>query len=308
MTRLERIKEKVCAYLVGYGVTEIFPLTLGDMRLAEKLGILEESVKLLNPISEEMGIARPNIILTILPVIRRNLGFRETNLALFEIGNVYHSVGPGKLPTQSTHLALALSGMEQPDFWGQRWRARDLFSLKGMLEDLADYLQAGHLTLNPAPYFAFEKDHSFEVYFGLRKIGFMGKLSGMVSDAADIKQPVYLAELDFEELMEVVPETIVAKELARFPSADRDIAIVVDEAVMAHDIEEEIKKAGAGLVDEIWIFDLYRGKSIPSGKKSLAFGIKYRLPDRTLTDEEVNEVHGRIVDALEKRLGAELRK
>jgi phenylalanyl-tRNA synthetase beta chain len=308
ITRSEQIVDKLRAYLVGYGATEIFPLTLGDLRLAEKLGVLDESVRLINPISEEMGVARPNLILTILPVIRRNFGFRETDLTLFEIGSVYHSIGSGKLPAQSTRLALAISGLELPVYWAEKRRPRDLFSLKGILEDLADYFQAGPLTLNPAQYFAFEKDHSFDVYSGSRKLGSMGRLSGAASAAADIKQPVFLAELDFDELMEAVPETIVAKELAKFPSADRDIAIVVDEAVMAHDIEEEIKKAGTGLVDEIWIFDLYRGKNIPSGRKSLAFGIKYRLPDHTLTDEEVNEVHARITASLEKRFGAELRK
>jgi phenylalanyl-tRNA synthetase beta chain len=308
MTRSENLVDKFRSYLVGYGASEIFPLTLGDLRLAEKLGIIDDSVRLVNPISEEMGVARPNLILTILPVIRRNFGFRETDLTLFEIGSVYHPAGPGKLPTQSTHLALAISGLEFPVFWGEKRRPRDLFSLKGILEDLADYFQAPTLTLNPAQYFAFEKDHSFEVYLGSRRLGYMGKLSSAASDAAEIKQPVFLAELDFEEFMAAVPETIVTMELARFPSADRDIAIVVDETFMASEIEEEIKEAGTGLVDEIWIFDLYRGKNIPSGKKSLAFGIKYRLPDRTLTDEEVSEVHARITASLKKRFGAELRK
>jgi phenylalanyl-tRNA synthetase beta chain len=308
ITRAERIIDKMRSYLVGYGATEIFPLTLGDLRLAEKLGILDQSVKLINPISEEMGVARPNLILTLLPVIRRNFGFRETNLTLFEIGSVYHSAGRGELPVQSTHLALAVSGMEIPVFWGERQRPRDLYSLKGILEDLADYFQAGPLTLNPAQHFAFENDYSFDVYLGTRKLGSLGRLSIMASDAADIKQPVFLAELNLDEMMKAVPESITLKELAKFPSADRDIAIVVDESVMARDIEVEIKRAGTGLVDEIWIFDLYRGKNIPTGRKSLAFGIKYRLPDRTLTDEEVNEVHTRIAASLQKRFGAELRK
>jgi phenylalanyl-tRNA synthetase beta chain len=308
LSRQEKFRDKVRSYLVGSGVTEIFPLTLGDLRLAEKVGIIDESVRLINPISEEMAVARPNLILTLLPVIRRNLSFRETNLSLFEIGNVYHSSGEGKLPFQSNHLAIAISGMELPDFWGSRWRPRDLFSLKGMLEDLTDYLQAGTLTISPAPYFAFEKDYSFDVYLGQRKLGHLGKLSEKAAGLADIKLQVFVAELNFDELLEIAPDAISAKELARYPSADRDIAIVVDDAIMAREVEEEIVNAGNGLVDTVWIFDLYRGKNIPSGKKSLAFGIKYRLPDRTLTDEEVGETQARIVAALEKRFAAELRK
>jgi phenylalanyl-tRNA synthetase beta chain len=306
-TKIQRIREKVRSFLTGYGATEIFPITLGDLKLSEKLGLGDLSVKLINPLSEEMAVARRSLILTLLPILRRNLNFREKNLTLFEIGDIYIQSEKGKVPTQATHLALALAGMELPDFWGSKWRPRDLFSLKGMLEDLSEYLQIGSVTLKPTPYFAFEKDYSFEVYLGESKLGFMGKLSALASDAADIKEPAFIAELNFEKLTELTSETISVKELARFPSADRDIAIVVDEAVMARDIQTEIINAGGALVNQTWVFDLYRGKNIPPGKKSLAFGIKYRLSDRTLTDEEVNDVHGRIVSTLQQKFGAELR-
>jgi len=308
VTKLQQVREKARAFLVGAGATEVFPITLADLRLAEKLGIAEESVKLINPLSEEMGVARPNLLLTMLPILRRNFNFRETDLTLFEIGDVYRNEGKGKIPSQETHLALALSGSELPIFWGARARERDLFSLKGFLEDLSDHLRTGEVNLNPYPNFAFEKDYSFEVYFGEKRLGFMGRLSEAVRDIADLKYPVFFADLSFESLTAIVPDSIRVRELAKFPSADRDIAIVVGEGVMAKDLQEEILKAGSGLVDRVWVFDLYRGKNIPAGKKSLAFGIRYRLPDRTLTDDEVSLVHAKIVSALESQFGAELRK
>jgi phenylalanyl-tRNA synthetase beta chain len=262
----------------------------------------------MNPISEELAVARPDLILTLLPVIRRNLGFRETDLALFETGDVYVPNGPGQLPSQKMRLGIALCGMEFPDFWGAKWRRRDIFSLKGVLEDLADHLQLGRVEIRPASHFVFEKGYSFEVIIGNRIVGRMGRLSREAAQAADIKEDVYLAELDFEPLVESAPEVKITKELARFPSADRDIAIVVDENLPAGEIESAIGTAGSNLIESIRVFDLYQGKNIPTGKKSLAFGMKFRLPDRTLTDDEVNQALAKIITALQDRFKAELRR
>jgi phenylalanyl-tRNA synthetase beta chain len=307
-SKLQRVRERVRGYLVGAGLMEVFPLTLGDSRLAARLGMMESAVRLMNPISEEMAVARPNLILTMLPVIRRNLNFRESNLALFEIGDVYGKTGSGELPMQRTGLAMAFCGMEFPDFWGAKWRRRDIFSLKGLLEDLSGHLQLGRLKLKPAEFFVFEKGYALDVYIDERRVGWMGRLSQDCLKAADIKEEIYLAELDFETMVEMTPNSIIAKELAKFPSADRDIAVVVDESISAGQIEDQIVESGQNMVDEVWVFDLYKGKNIPEGKKSLAFGIKFRLPDRTLTDEEVNDALGGIVASLQKKFKAELRK
>jgi phenylalanyl-tRNA synthetase beta chain len=304
-----KVIEKVRAYLVGAGLTEIFPVTLGDARLASKLGQLETCVKLLNPISEEMSVARPTLILTMLPIIRRNLNFRERNLSLFEIGDVYLAgAGRGRLPDQRMHLIIGMCGAEFPDFWGAKWRPRDIYSLKGLVEDLASHLQIGQVEIKPGDHFAFERGLSFSISIGGKVIGYSGRLSREAAEAAEIKESVIIAELDFESLIEMVPDAKAARELAKFPSADRDIAIVVDEDIAALEIESEIREAGGGLIDEAWIFDLYKGKNIPSGRKSLAFGMKFRLADRTLTDDEVNQALERIILALKKRFGAELRK
>jgi phenylalanyl-tRNA synthetase beta chain len=307
-TRTQRVREKARAYLSGAGLIEIFPITLGDTRLASRLGQLDSSVRLMNPLSEEMAVVRPNLIMTMLPVIKRNLNFREHNLALFEIGDVYQFKGPGQLPTQRTHLGMAICGMEFPDFWGAKWRARDIFSLKGLMDDLADHFRLGKMELAPAEHFAFEKGYSFDVKSNSRIIGQMGRVSSEAADSADIKEPVHIAELDFESIVDLIPDVIVARELARFPSADRDIAIVIDDAIPAGAIQGDIMQAGGTLLDEVWIFDLFKGKNIPSGKKSLAFGMRFRLPDRTLTDEEVNGALDNIIASLRAKFGAELRK
>ena len=306
-TRQDRIGERLRSYLVGAGATEIFPLSLVDSRTTEKFGISDSAIKLINPISEEMAVVRPNLILSMLPIIRRNLNFREKDLFLFELGNVYHPAGKGKLPLQETNLIIAMTGLESSVFWGGRPRTRDLFSLKGMVESLADYLQIGPVKLKPAAHFAFEQIRSFDVYFNETLLGHLGQLSEKGCSIADIKEEVYLTELSFEKMANLVPETLSMRELDRFPSADRDIAIIVDDSVPFEDIRQAIASNGGGLVDAVWIFDLYRGRNIPKGKKSLAYGIKFRLPDRTLTDEEVDEAQRMIISALKEKFGAQLR-
>lgn len=305
--REHRIGERLKSHLVGVGATEVFPLSLVDLKMTERFGLSDTAIKLINPISEEMAVVRPTLILSMLPVIRRNLNFREKDLFLIELGNVYRPAGRGQLPTQGTNLMIALTGSESSVFWGGHPRTRDLFSLKGIVENLADYLKIGPVELKPAAHFAFEQTRSFEVYFNETLIGHLGKLSDNGCSIADIKGEVYLTELNFEKMADLVPETLSMQELDRFPSADRDIAVIVDDSIPAEDIRQAIALNESGLVDAVWIFDLYRGRNIPKGKKSLAYGIKFRLPDRTLTDDEVDKAQDTIVNALKEKFGAQLR-
>jgi phenylalanyl-tRNA synthetase beta chain len=306
-SRFLSISGKTRSYLAGAGAIEVFPMTLVDSAMTEKFGLTEKSVSIINPLSEEMAVVRPNLILSMLPIIKRNMNFKENDLFLFEIGNYYISGGKGKLPSQKTALIITQTGSESPVFWDGKSRPRDLFTLRGVIEDLADFHRMGTVDLKPAPHFAFEPTRSFELYIGGSAMGYMGLVSPNGCSIADIKGDIYIAEIDFDRFAEAVPESMKTSDLARFPSADRDISVVVDDSVKAEEIRRSIIENGEGLVSDVWIFDLFRGKNIQSGKKSLAFGIKYRLPDRTLTDEEVDEVHGNIARVLEEEFGAKLR-
>gem|GEM_PF-1732371 len=302
----QRVITRLKSFLVGAGSTEIFPITLVDNTLAKRLGISETAVKLINPLSEEMAVIRPNMIISMLPVIKRNLNFKEKDLFLFEIGDIYQP-SEKSLPSQKERLIIAMTGFETPVFWGENQRKRDIYSMKGLLEDIADHFGLGRVKLSPAAHFAFEQSLSFEVYIGEVMLGHAGQLSKECRSSAEIKSEVYLVELDLEKIIDIVHESSEAQGLDRFPSADRDIAIIVDENVKAGDILAEINSNSNGLAGDVWIFDMYRGKNIPQNKKSLAFGIKYRLMDRTLTDREVDEAHNRITNALKAKFKAELR-
>jgi len=303
----QRITSKVKSFLTGAGGTEIFSSTLVDSQLTGRLGLLESSLTLMNPLSEEMAVVRPSMLTSMLPVLRRNINFKEKDLFLYEIGDIYRPSEGKELPEQNNHLAIALSGNELPVFWGSPPRKSDFYTLKGIIENLADHLKLEVLNIRPADHFAFEKSRSFEVYIDDSNIGHLGELSEKCLAAADIKEDVFFAELDMDKILELIPESLETKELDRFPSAYRDIAIIIGDTVKAEEIRKEIIDRSGGLAGEVVIFDLYRGKNIPRDKKSLAFSIKYRLPDRTLTDEEVDRVHGKIAAGLKEKFGAELR-
>lgn len=306
-TEKQRITAKVKSFLTGAGGTETFASTLVDSQLTGRLGLLESSVTVMNPLSEEMAVVRPSMLVSILPVLRRNLNFKEKDLFLYEIGDIYLPSRGKDLPDQNNRLAIALSGNELPVFWGSPPRKCDFYTLKGIIENLADHLKLEGFNIRPAVHFAFEKSRSFEVYIDDGNIGHLGVLSENCLSAADIKEDIFFAELDMDKIVELIPKSLETKELDRFPSADRDIAIIIDDTVKAEEIREEIINRSGGLAGDVAIFDLYRGKNIPSDKKSLAFSIKYRLPDRTLTDEEVDRAHGKIAAALKEKFKAELR-
>jgi phenylalanyl-tRNA synthetase beta chain len=306
-SRESRIIDRVRSYLVGAGGIEIFPMTLVDSRMVERFGLSESAVRLMNPLSEEMAVVRPNLILSLLPVIRRNLNFKEKDLFLFELGSIYIPTGKGQLPRQSTSLIIAMTGEERPVFWNDSPPPRDLFSLKGALECLAEHLNICRPRLKPGSHFAFEETRCFEVYMDEIMAGHMGKISAKACSIADIKGDVFVAELDFEKIAELVPDSPPMTELDRFPSADRDIAIIVDEGANSEEIRELIFGSGRGLVSSVVVFDLYKGRNIPKDRKSLAFAIEFRSPDRTLTDQEVDEAQGRILKSLKDKFGAELR-
>jgi phenylalanyl-tRNA synthetase beta chain len=138
-------------------------------------------------------------------------------------------------------------------------------------------------------------------------LGGMGELHPDVKDAFDLIQPVYIFEINFSLLQELTAEKRVFQPLPRFPAVFRDLSFMVEEKILAGDLVQTIWEGGQGMVKEVKIFDLYRGKPVPPGKKSLAFRIKYQHAEKTLTDEEVNELHQKIIALMKDRFGGELR-
>lgn len=300
------IRNQLRALLVGMGFVETFPLTLIDVQQLKKLDDSIESLTLQNPLSEELSGLRPDLIITMLKTLRHNINYGNRDLRLFDIGTAY-TPSSETLPIEKEMLCLGISGKASPISWRNAEKSVDLFSLKGILETLLHHLNIDKIELIPQNYSYFEKDYSFTLSNNRNIMGRLGKVAAAVGKQAGLKQEVYIAELDFAMLTRLALEEKHFQPLPKFPGCDRDIALIVDENVLAEKLMNSIRQTAGTLLEDLFPFDLYQGKNIPENKKSIAFRICYRCPDRTLTDDEVDGITKNIVDILAKEFGATLR-
>lgn len=301
-----KVRNQLRALLVGMGFVETFPLTLIDTQQLKKLDDSIELLTLQNPLSEELSGLRPDLIVTMMKTLRHNINYGNKDLRLFDIGTAY-TPSSDTLPIEKEMLCLGISGKADPISWRNAEKSVDLFSLKGILETLLYHLNINKIELIPQNYSYFEKDYSFTLSNNRNILGRLGKVASAVGKQAGLKQEVYIAELDFAMLTQLALEEKHFQPLPKFPGCDRDIALIVDENVLAEKLMNSIRQSAGTLLEDLFPFDLYQGKNIPENKKSIAFRICYRCPDRTLTDDEVDGITKNIVDILAKEFGATLR-
>ncbi|MCK4385468.1 MAG: phenylalanine--tRNA ligase subunit beta, partial [candidate division Zixibacteria bacterium] len=302
----DKLARRLKFLLVGKGFFEVLTNNLIDPRILKKVRLDLSTVKLQNPLSEEMSVLTTRLAPGLLSVISWNKNRNEKDLRIFELGKVYLA-GENELPQERLHLCLTLSGKREPIHWGIGETEVDLYDLKGVLESLADTLCLS-FQLDPKNDALLKSDSSFEIKMEDEDIGLLGEVAEEILELFEIKDKVFTAELDFQKLLACIPRKKSFSLLPKFPPVDRDIAIVVDENILSERIGDSIKMVGGDLIEELILFDVYRGKQIPPGKKSLAYSIRYRLKDKTLTDEEVDGIHQKVISQLGKSFGASLRK
>jgi len=267
-----------------------------------------KNVAVLNPLTEEQSVMRTSLLPSLLENISHNLAYRSLDLSLFELRPVFRVVEGEELPYEPTFLSAAICGRREPLGWSQQSEAVDFYDLKGAVESILDAALVKKLTWQTdesEPYL--HPGKSCAIYSGKVCLGTLGEVHPKVLDAYDIGEPVYVFELNIERLIETTTGQIKFSPISRFPDVYRDSAFLLDEGVSAEQILATVRGAKGKLVESVVLFDVYRGKGVPEGKKSIAFRVQYRSPERTLTDEEINKAHGRIVKVMEKQLGAQLR-
>ena len=255
------------------------------------------SFKILNPLGEDTSIMRTTTLPSMLEILTRNYNYRNKTARLYEVGRVYLPGGDDGLAVEQKILSLGAYG---PDM--------DFFALKGVVESILRDLRVENMEFIPVnsnP--SYHPGQYAEVYVGSRKIGGLGQIHPLVAQNFGVDAKFFCAELDFEQLRccqgpgaEYVP-------LPKFPAVTRDIAVVCDEAITVGTLEATIRKGAKGLLKEVALFDIYRGKGVDDGKKSVAFNLVLRADDRSLTAEEADADVQNILAALEQDCGAVLR-
>ena len=258
---------------------------------------LRNSFKILNPLGEDTSIMRTTTLPSMLEILTRNYNFRNRSARLYEIGRTYLPGGSDGLANERKYLTLGDYGEEM-----------DFFFLKGMVETILRQLRAENISFkacldNPS----YHPGRCAEVFAGETRLGVLGQIHPLVTRNYGVDTEFFCAELSFEALVAAVGPAPQYTPLPKFPAVTRDIAAVCDEAVTVGELEAAIRKGAKGLLKEASLFDIYRGKGVEDGKKSVAFSLILRADDRSLTAEEADADVKSILDTLKSELGAILR-
>ena len=257
-----------------------------------------QSFKILNPLGEDTSIMRTTILPSMLDILTRNYNYRNQSARLYEVGRTYQEGGNDGLAVENKVLSMGAYGEDM-----------DFFTLKGAVEAILNDIRAEDIRFekpcqnNPS----YHPGRCADVYAGGRRLGVLGQIHPLVAQNYGVDAEFYCAELDFTQLLHAKGPDPEYVPLPKFPSVTRDIAVVCDEAVTVGALEEAIRKGAKGLLKEVTLFDIYQGKGIPDGKKSVAFNLVLRSDDRSLTSEEADADVKSILETLEKELGAVLR-
>jgi phenylalanyl-tRNA synthetase beta chain len=264
-----------------------------------------EPVQLSMPMSEEHAILRDTLIPHLLDSISYNRARKNSDVGLYEIGKVFYGKGAHVQPEEVEHLAVALTGLYVNHPWQGEKVPVDFYTVKGILEALFERLQLAGIRYEKAEIDGMHPGQTAKIYYNDEVVGFLGKVHPTREKEYDVKN-VFVFELDLEKLINMKSPFLSYTTIPKFPGITRDIALVVDQTQTAGELKDIIVSAGGKLLKEVNVFDVYVGDKVPENKKSVAFTLKYSDSERTLTDDEVNQVHENVVAALQSA-GAELR-
>jgi phenylalanyl-tRNA synthetase beta chain len=267
-----------------------------------------DGIALHNFLSTDMSVLRTELLPSLLDTARATLRNRE-RVAIFEIARVYlPPMNP--LPTERLRLGIVMTGPAAPVAWSAPARPADFYDLKGAIDEVLARFNVPH-TSAQAQAGAYHPGRCAELRVGEgsgEAIGYVGQVHPLIAERFDLEgREVYVAELDFDTLVEHGRGQPQLEPLARFPGLDRDLALVLDRDVSHERVEATIRDAGGALLERVALFDLYQGQQVAAGKKSLAYTLRFRAPDRTLTDAEADAAMAEITATVRSRFGALVR-
>ncbi len=299
MMTLENQAGSLCRAL-GYSeiITYSFvsPAIFDQIRLPAE-SPLRNTLKIQNPLGEDTSVMRTIALPSMLDILSRNYAYHNKSAKLYELAKIYLPVEGQTLPEEPKMLVLGAYGAGET-----------FFTLKGELEAIFQGLR-----VKPAAYTADKTNPTFhpgrcaKITVGKEELGYIGQLHPLVAQNYGIDAEVYCAEVNFTKLFDLRQPEPTYTPLPKFPSVFRDLAIVCEENVTVAEAESCMTAAAGKLLQNIRLFDVYRGKGVPEGKKSLAFSLELRAEDRTLTDADSEKVVSSVLAALERQLQAVLR-
>lgn len=314
----ERRRRAMRHVLTAYGFDEAISFGFIDATLDDYFellpGLVSEGegearfVTLRNPIIEGATRMRPTLLPGLLDAVRNNFNHGTRDVRLFETGRVFAASNvEDHLPNEREALALIVTGGATEENHAGTPRELNFYDLKGALEAACEALHLPALQFAPVSARHLRAGQAAEVSIKGKGIGSIGRLDERVASLYKFRQPVYVAEVDFTSLLAVEAESVAYTPLARFPAIVRDVSLMVARDVTFAELLRTISEQQTKECRETKLVDVYEGASLPADKRSVTLRLEYRSDERTLRDEEVDEMHGRIVSALEKSYDAKMR-
>jgi len=297
------VADRVKSVLMGLGYNEVLTYSFISPKAYDRINVEPDSplrryIEIMNPLGEDYSIMRTTLIPNMLDLLVRNYNYGVKECYAYELGNTFipKELPLKELPYEKKRLCIGMYGEE------------DFYSLKETVEILFERLGIYGLEFVPErnnP--TFHPNRTARILKDGEEFGIIGEIHMDVLEKYDVEKRIYLADLDFDRMVQHTNMERKYKPLPKYPAIVRDIAIVVDMDVTVGEIQKEILSKGQGLIENVELFDVYTGEQVQKGKKSLAFSITYRSYERTLIDDEVNAIQDSIVSALESRFDAKLR-
>ncbi|HHY39094.1 MAG TPA: phenylalanine--tRNA ligase subunit beta, partial [Clostridia bacterium] len=327
---LRRLVDRIRNLTAAGGLDEVVTYSFIGDKVFDALRLepshpMRRAIVISNPIREDQNVMRTTLLPGLLETLSYNASRQVEDMGIFEVGRIFVPRGLPvvELPEERTFLGIAGMGHVTPRSWNMPRLPYDFFYIKGVVErilldigvreDAVIFEPRKHPFLHPNRQAAVLLDvrpgegaRSEEKENGI-EIGYIGELHPEVVEAFKISSPATACELDLDKALPYLDPVPKFVSIPKYPATKRDLALVVKEDVSARTVLKLIKHAGGDLLEDVRLFDLYTGNPIPAGEKSLAFSLTYRAHDRTLTDQEVDEIQNKIEAELAKRIGGRKR-
>jgi len=313
---VRQMRNRIAGHMTAMGFTEAINYSFAAKRYFDLLGLAEgdglrTTVQLLNPLSEDQNVMRTTLLPGLLENVRHNVNRQNSDLRLFEVGKVFHPRKGRELPDEIVRLAAVFTGRRNPGssllHFGEEHS--DMCDVVGAVEQLYRALNIKAFSFDPLenpPYakagdvLAVQKDAAV--------LGVLGAFDKSVLEKFGIKQEVRFLDLDITQLVTLEPQPVVFTPLSKFPAVKWDLAVVVAEKIGGGDMIREILSSRQPYIENAEIFDIYRGKAIQKGRKSVAIKITYHSSEQTLDDDLVKKVHQNIIEMLLAKFDGQLRE
>jgi len=300
--------------LIGCGLNEVITYSFISPETFDKIRIpeghkLRNAIKIKDPLTRDHSLMRTSLISSLLEIIKWNTNRQIELVKIFEVAKIYlpYPDSSSSLPNEKLIIAGAINKSVRGDVW-EKSLSLDIFDVKGIIETVFQGLKVENWEVVQGNHPAFHPLRNGKIIIRGEEVGIFGEIHPEVINNYRIPGKVNLFEIDFENLFPNVPSDIKYCVLPKYPSVQRDLAFIVKEEILSADIVKTIKLIDEKIIKKVTLFDIFRGKQIGDGYKSLAYSVVFQAEDRTLTDQEVENIFKKIREKLIVKFNAKIRE